>query len=72
MAVVAFAMPENQAVRPRAGRTGTARARWFAAATRGAEPERHERTGWTELPRTIRKASVVGSRTRLVPVNPVW
>ncbi len=72
MAAAAFAMPENQAVRPWRGRTGTARARWLAAATRGAEPDRQLRTGWTELPSTTRKESVVGSRTSEVPVNPVW
>lgn len=71
VAVVEVAMPENQAVRPWRGRTGTARARLFAAATRGAELERQLRTGCTELLRTIRKESVVGSRTSEVPVKPV-
>ncbi|WP_413251960.1 hypothetical protein [Streptomyces griseus] len=72
VAVDALAIPENQAVRPRSGRTGTARASWLAVATRGALPERQLRTGWTEFPSTIRNVSVDGSSTRLVPVNPVW
>lgn len=71
VAVAALAIPENHAVRPRAGRTGTARASWLAAATRGAEPDRQLRTGCTELPRTTRNESVVGSSTSAVPVNPV-
>ncbi len=72
VAVVAVAIPENQAVRPCRGRTGTARAMLFAAATRGADPDRQPRTGWTELPSTTRNESVVGSSTSEVPVNPVW
>lgn len=66
------AVPENQAAPPCRVRTGTARAKRLPTATRGALPARQVRTGWTELPSRIRKESVEGSRTREVPVNPVW
>ena len=68
VAVRAFAVPENQAVRPSRGRTARDSARPWAAATRAGLTDPHDRDGWTRLVSKITKDRDAKSITSEVPV----
>jgi hypothetical protein len=68
VAVRAFAVPENQAVRPSRGRTARDSASPWAAATRAGLTDPHDREGWTRLVSKITKERDAKSITSDVPV----
>ena len=68
VAVRAFAVPENQAVRPSRGRTARDSARPCAAATRAGLTDPHDRDGCTRLLSKITKDREAKSITSEVPV----
>ena len=68
VAVRAFAVPENHAVRPSRGRTASDSARPCAAATLAGLTDPHDREGWTRLVSRTANDRELKSMTIDVPV----